>query len=197
MTVTTDLQSLRLRGRRSTGVWGAAAGAGVLATVLAYFLYAYLYLSVSSDQWPPGSLADPPLLWPGALLSVLVLSVVAVVWAARPRDDASWSGVAVALAGVAVVGAVVVGLGTVLIGDLGLRPTDDAYGAIFTTVHAVQGAATLAGIGIATLTAFEAHRLGPHPWVSAATVVTSIWWCTIVAGWIAVFGVVYLWPQLS
>lgn len=196
---TTDLDRLRLEGRRSTGVWGAATGAGVLTIVLAYFLYAYLYLSVSSDAWPPGSTPEPPLLRPAALLATLAVAAIVTLRTARVgADEHRGSSAAVALAAVAAIGAVTIVFGFALVGDLALRPRDQAYGAIVTTVHAVQGAATAAGVAIASLTAFEAHRLGSrHPWVAAARVVTSIWWCTVVVGWVAVFGVLYVWPQLS
>lgn len=198
MTDAADLDALRIEGRQSTGVWGATAGAGVLAIVLAYFLYAYFSLATSSDTWPPEPVADPPLLRPALLLGLLAIGTAVAVWAGwRAPRGGNDQQVAVALTVVSVIGAAAVVLGSWMVADLGLEPRTHAYGAIVHTVHAVQGAATLAGVGISALTAYEAERLGRNAWVRAATVVSSIWWCTIFAGWVAVYGAVYVWTQVS
>lgn len=198
MSETARDHSARLDGRRSSAVWAGVAAAGTFAVVLAYFLYAYLYLAVSNDPWPPEPLADPPLLGPAVLLGALVVSAAVAVRIGRPLPDRPGQlRRALALAGVALTGAAVLAVGTTIVGAMDLVPSDRAYDAIFTTVHLLVAAATVAGVVILGLTAFEAHRLGNHPWVAAAVVVSSVWWCTVVLGWLAVGVVVYLWPQIA
>lgn len=198
MSAATEVTVQRLEGRRSSGVWAAVAGIGVLAIVLAYFVYSYAYLMVSADRWPPPGIADPPLLRPAVLLAVLALSAVVAVWTGRPLPDRAHHGpVALGLGAIALVGGAVLVAGTDLLADLGLEPRTDAYSAIVTTIHVFHGAVTVAGIVICAVTAYETHRLGRHPWVAAAAAVASAWWCWVVVGWVVVMAVVYLSPQLA
>lgn len=196
--MTSPPHGTRLEGRRSSAVWAGVAGAGTFAVVLAYFLYAYLYLAVSNDPWPPEPLGDPPLLGPAILLAVLVASAAVAVRTGRPLPDRPGQlPLALALAGVALTGIAVIGIGAAIVDGMDLVPSERAYDAIFTTVHVLVATATAAGVVILGLTAFEAHRLGDHPWVAAAVVVASVWWCAVVLGWLAVGVTLYLWPQLA
>lgn len=198
MSTATEAIVQRLEGRRSSGVWAAVAGVGVLAILLAYFVYSYSYLMVSAAEWPPAGTPDPPLLRPAGLLAVLGLSAVIAVWTGRPLPDRERHGpVALGLAAIALIGAVVLVAGADLVDDLGLEPRTDAYSAIVTTIHAFHGAVTAAGVVISAVTAYETHRLGRHPWVAAAAAVASVWWCWVVAGWLVVMAVAYLSPQLA
>lgn len=198
MSTATEPALERLEGRRSSGVWAAVAGIVVLGVLLAYFVYSYFYLMVTADDWPPATIPDPPLLRPGALLAVLVLSGLVALWSGRPLPERDRQvPVAIALAAIALVGTVVLVAGVGLVGDLGLEPRESAYAAIVTTVQAFHGAVTAAGVVISAVTAYETYRLGTHPWVAAATAVASVWWCWVVAGWVVVVAVVYFSPQFT
>lgn len=188
----------RLEGRRSTAVWGTVAGLVVVASLFAYLVYAYGYLAVSTDRWPPEPHPDPPLLAPAALLAVLLASGIPAARLGRPVEAGvrRWT--------VEVLTAVLVatGIGVLLAGDavvdgLHLVPSERAYDAAVASLHAFMGAVTAAGVTIAAVTGWESHRLGTHPWVATASVVTAIWWEAVIVGWATVALVVYASPQLT
>jgi hypothetical protein len=187
-----------IAGRRSTAVWGAVAGAGVLATIVAYFCYAHLYLGVSNEPWPPEGTGPLPLLEP-VLLSALVLTIAAGAVAAGrplpPSDDQLPR--AAALGTVTVLGVVATGAGGLLVADLDLAATSHAHDASVLTLHAIVAAAAVAGVVITGLASFEAARIGDHPWVAAAVAVSAVWWVTVAIAWVAVAAVVYGWPQVT
>lgn len=186
-----------LDGRRSTGVWGAAAGAGVLAVLLAYLCYAHLYLAVSVETWPPEETPPLPVLRPVLLVGVVALAAAASVRAGRPRHrgvdrlpSAGLLGLGAGLGALALLG------GAAMVVDLGVAGTERAHDASLLVLHAFVGVTALAGVGINALAAYEAARLGDHPWVSAAAAVSAVWWTAVAASWVAVAAVVYGWPQL-
>lgn len=198
MTVTRHEVHRAVGGRRSTGVWGAAAAAGVVATLLAYFLYAHLYLSISVDEWPPGGTPALPLLRPAVLVGIVVLAAAIAARAGRPlpgRDDQLR--LAGLLAAGAVLGAVALVGGAVVVADLGLAGDERAHDASLLVLHAFAGVLALVGVTINAMAAYEAARLGDHPWVGAAAAVSSIWWITVATSWVAVAAVGYVWPQLT
>lgn len=187
-----------IEGRTSTGVWGAAAGAGVLGVLVAYFCYAHLYLAVSNDQWPPAGTAPLPLLEPAGLTLLVAVVAALAVRAGRPLDPRrDQVARAAALGVVALLGAVAVVAGGLLVDGLDLAGGRYAHDASVLVLHALVGSAAVAGVLISALAAFEAGRLGDHPWVAAAAVVSGVWWATVAAAWVAVAAVVYGWPQLS
>ena len=58
-------------GPRSPTWWGTLSYCALEGMGFALAVGAYLYLAVINDQWPLG--APPPTLWPGLLISVLML----------------------------------------------------------------------------------------------------------------------------
>lgn len=193
-----DRHDAVMEGRTSTGVWGAAAGAGVLGVLVAYFSYAHLYLAVSNDEWPPPETAPLPLLEPVGLTVLVALVATLAVRTGRPlapgEAQVSRAG---GLGLVAVLGTAAVVAGALLVDGLDLSGTLHAHDASALTLHALVGVAAIAGVLISGLAAFEAGRLGNHPWVAAAAAVSGVWWATVAVAWVAVAAVVYGWPQLS
>lgn len=189
---------LVVEGRRSSGVWGAAAGAGVLGILVAYFLYAHLYLAVTAEDWPPPGAPELPLLRPFALVGLVVLAAALSRRAGRPRGTAEDPLPVAGLLGAgAVAGGAAVAVGAGLVADLDLAGTALAHDASVLVLHAIAGVAALAGVLVNALAAYEAARLGHHPWVAAAAAVSSIWWTTVAGAWLAVAAVVYAWPELA
>lgn len=187
-----------IEGRTSTGVWGAAAGAGVLVILVAYFCYAHLYLAVSNDDWPPAGTAPLPLLAPAGLTVLVAVVAALAVRAGRPlAPGGAQVSRAATLGLVALLGAVAVVAGGLLVDGLDLSGSQHAHDASVLTLHALVGFAAVTGVLISALAAFEAGRLGDHPWVAAAAAVSGVWWATVAVSWVAVAAVVYGWPQLS
>lgn len=186
-----------LEGRRSTGVWGAAAGAGVLGILLAYFCYAHLYLAVSVETWPPEGTPPLPVLRPVVLVAVVALAAAASIRVGRPRrrgvDRLPSAGLLAVGAGL---GALALAGGAAMVADLGVAGTERAHDASLLVLHTFAAVVALVGVGINALAAYEAGRLGDHPWVAAATAVSAVWWTTVALSWAAVAAVVYGWPQL-
>jgi heme/copper-type cytochrome/quinol oxidase subunit 3 len=191
-------RQLRIDGRRSTGVWGACTGAAVLAVIVAYFCYAHLYLAVSNDPWPPDATPSLPLLAPGLLVAWSAVVAAAAVLVGRPlRQSDDQLPRAGGLLTVTVMGAAAIAAGWLLVDDLGLTGTAHAHDASVLTLHALIGVAALAGVAISGLAAYEAARVGDHPWVAAAAAVSAVWWITVALAWSAVAAVIYLWPVLT
>lgn len=185
-------------GRRSSGVWGAAAGALVLGILVAYFLYAHLYLSISAERWPPEGTPSLPLLRPAGLVALVVVVAALAVRAGRPlRADDDQAPLAGLLGTTAVLGGLAVAAGGAHVASLGVAPGEVAHDASLAVLHAIAGAAALAGVAIAGLAAYQAARLGTHPWVAAAAAASSIWWTTVALVWLGVAAVAYGWPQLT
>lgn len=193
-----DETAAAMEGRRSSAVWGAAAGAGVLITTAAYFCYAHLYLAVSNDPWPPQATDPLPVLEPLLLAALIVAVAAGALVAGRPlRASGDQLPRAAGLGAVTALGALSVVAGALVVDDLGLVATDHAHHASVLTLHALAGAAAVVGVMISGLSTFEAARVGDHPWVAAAVAVSAVWWVTVALVWIAVAAVVYGWPQLT
>lgn len=188
---------LELDGSRSSGWWGALFGALTVGTVLAYLLYAYFYLFVSTAEWPPAGIPEPALLRPAGIALLLVASLTplrSVHLATRHHDRTR---LARGLGGVLVLGGVALAAGSTELITAGLQVDRSAYEAIVLTVHAVHGLVTVAGLIMVLTTLRQAKRLEHDAWVRSAGAVVVVWWSYVVVGWLAVGAVLYLWPQVS
>lgn len=181
-----------IEGRTSTGVWGAVGAGMTFGVVVAYFCYAHLYLAVSNEPWPPATAPALPLLAPALHVAFVAVLAAVAVRAGRPLADRTdqltrgvWFGIVAALGAVALVA------GGLLVAALDLDPAAHAHDASAMTLHVVVGVAGAVGVVISALVAYEAARLGDHPWVAAAVAVAGVWWVTVAASWLAVAAVVY------
>ena len=191
------LEAVRLDGTRGTGVWGAAMAAVAVGTVLAFLIYSYFYLEVSNQPFRRPALPAPPLLAPAALVAGLCVTVPVALALWRATTEGRHHGIAVASGLIAAAGAIFLGSGLLTVNGQELTPGQDAYSAAVLVVLSFHAVATLVAIGVAGFVAYQALRMGDHPWVLSASAATAVWWCYVVAGWLAVAFAVYGYPALA
>jgi cytochrome c oxidase subunit I+III len=190
------IEDLRLHGTRSTGVWGAAMAALTVGTVQAFLLYAYFYLDVSNQPFRPDRLPAPPLLVPAALVAGLAATVWVALALWRATSDGRHGTIAATAALLAASGTAFLAIGALVVAQQELTPTEDSYSAAVVLLLAFHGIATVAAVGIAGFIGYQALRMADHPWLLSASAVSTVWWCYVVVGWIAVGFAVYGYPSL-
>lgn len=188
---------LRIDGVRSTGVWGAVVGAMAVGAIQFFLLYSYYYLDLSNEPFVPQRLPTPPVLLPMLLIGALLLTLfpaTSVFGGAVRREPGR---IAVGSGIIAGAGAVFMVLGALLVRDLGLSPSVDAYSAIVVLVLGFHGLVTVVGITIAGYVAYQSMRMLDHPWLLSASSVLAVWWWYVLIGWLAVGFSLFVYPQLS
>ena len=181
------------------GRWGVNLALLVAAVSLASLVFAYYYLQVHNDSWPPlQSPVDAPSWMPPfwATVAALVAAVSAHV-GIRGGGERAWH-VQVASAVVSVVAGLVglvVWVGTW--GDLGFDHETDAYGSSFFALALFAAMAIGVAVAASATAAVLGHRISvEHRRRTLTLRTTSIWWFAA-AAMAVVFFVDYLGPRLG
>jgi cytochrome c oxidase subunit 3 len=173
---------------RSSSWWGLAVGMVSLSTILGALAYAYAYLWVSADRWPPDGVEPPAPGWSVVGLALLV------------GAGAAWSSRAARLAGGAPAAAVAVGLGaafTVVQGADVARSAhlvdEDAFWAITVTIQAAGVVLGAAGVGVGLVVVWLRSRTG---WVEG-TRLAALWWWFVGLAWPLLWLTTYVAPRVA
>jgi cytochrome c oxidase subunit I+III len=130
---------------RPAGWHGLLLALVAVAGVAGSFVYAYAYLALSGDRWPPSGVPSPSALLPASAMALVTLAALLVAAAGRVRDAAAGALTAATACAAAAVVAEAVDLARLPFG-----PDDHAYGAAFVllrgTVVALVGASMLAAL---------------------------------------------------
>lgn len=181
---------------RPMGWWGTLLTCAVLLTTYAALYFTYVYVRVSSVEWPPPGIEPPALGLPALSALALAVSAAPAGWAARREAHEALGAYRVGL--VAALGLAAAHLGLLLADWAGQPFTVDghAYGSLYFVLPGIH--AVILGIGM--LFALVLLALSWHPeGVTMRHVGTSSWalyWYVTVLGGVVLLAVVYLLPHV-
>jgi heme/copper-type cytochrome/quinol oxidase subunit 3 len=172
---------------RPVAWWGMVLTVMVLATLYAAMCFTYIYIRVTSLQWPPeGTPAPEP--WAAGLSAAALSASGAAVWFAR-RAPVPGLAAALALAG---------GHAWLLVDDWaqpGFDPTAHAYGSASVVLPAVHLSFVAVGMVIAAVLLGLALR-APGQRLDVGMRSLALYWYATVAGGLLLLALVYGTPHL-
>ena len=183
---------------REVAVWGMAMFCATEAALFAYLLSSYFYLGVSNPQWPPAGMEDPKLTIPLFMTAALLFSSVAVYWGERGIKQGDQGRLRIGIAIAVLLGLVFLALQWVEYREK-LRhagPQAHAYTASFFTITGFHGAHVAFGVLLLGYTLVRAARRQFTEHNYAGVTVTSLYWHTVDAIWLAILASLYLSPRL-
>ncbi|MEW6155379.1 MAG: cytochrome c oxidase subunit I [Actinomycetota bacterium] len=175
---------------------GTVFGAASLGAVLGALLYAYFYLSVTVDRWPPPGTALPGLGLPAVATAVLMLAVLPLRRALPSAGPDAAGRARMGLRALVAIGAAFVVVDAAALRASGLAIDAHAYDGIFITLHGFFLCLLAPGVIMA---AVLDYRLGHGEYDSqahAGVQVVTVWWWFLLLSWSAVAGTLYLGPRL-
>ncbi|MBW3547292.1 MAG: cytochrome c oxidase subunit I [Actinobacteria bacterium] len=179
--------------RSRPGGWhGLLLGLVAVACIGGSFLYAYFYLFVTADGWPPSGVGSPGLLLASAAVAAAVAGSVAVGVAGR-RTEARTP--ALLLAGV--LGMAALAADALDVADLRFSPSDHAYGAAFVTLRGFAMVVTAVGVLVLGVALRACLRRPGDPWTSAVMQITRLFWLFVAATTVVVWSVLQVTPRVS
>ncbi|SEK69226.1 cytochrome c oxidase subunit 3 [Blastococcus sp. DSM 46786] len=186
---------------RRPGWWGMVLALVTDVAAFAALLAAYFYIRfvTAGDNWPPGDIAEPKLLKAWIMTALLLASSAPLVFADHGIKNGRRGRM---LAGVGVT--VLLGVAFLVVQGLEYRekltveftPQTNAYGSLFFAItgfhglHVIVGVLALLVILVAGLAGRITHR---H---HAIVRITGLYWHTVGAVWVFIFGSLYLAAQL-
>ena len=176
--------------------WWAMLGLMLIEGItLVLVVAAYVYIRQNYHEWPPAHTPLPSLLWPIVNLLLLVVSVAPAVWAFRAARRHDPDGIRIALWIQGAMGVLAMILRYVELQSLNVRWDTNAYGSVAWGVlvaHAVVAVTdVLDTIGLALLFTIAE----PEEKHFVDTCENSQFWYFIVASWIPLFILVFLYPR--
>jgi heme/copper-type cytochrome/quinol oxidase subunit 3 len=182
-------------GARSTMWWGTMGFVAIEGMGFALAAGAYLYLAYFAQRWPLG--AAPPGLIPGtALLAVLLLSVWPNMKASQNAKKQDLGRVRRDMVLMSLIGAVALAIRGFEFGMLNVRWDDNAYGSILWTIlglHTLHLATDLGDTVVLTVLMFTRHGHGRR-FTDVSD--NAFYWNFVVASWIPIYALIYLFPRL-
>jgi cytochrome c oxidase subunit I+III len=179
--------------RAGAGWWGGLVACVILGAVAGALIFAYLYLAIEAEAWPPAGISNPPLApaLAGGLGAVLAYLLVRIGARGAGRMAALLLG-----AGALVCVEVAVATG-VWLGNVDANPTETSYGS---TVFALLGfeialAASVAVAAAVTIWRLVAGTVDPQERIAPRVVETLT--AFMAASWLLVAALVYVVPRVG
>jgi cytochrome c oxidase subunit I+III len=176
--------------------WAMGSIVLVLAIAIGTLLFAYFYIRIENQNWPPPGIPLPN--WPAAVVSMAVVLVgTALTWWAERSVKANALGrmkVGLALAFLLSVGA-----GAIVVLDLARLPFDwatHAYGSVFFALAGAMLMALAGGLLFSLLTQVWAWRGRFHARHYNTVSNAVVYFTGLAAMWLVVFAVLYGGPYL-
>jgi cytochrome c oxidase subunit III len=178
-------------------VWGMALFCATEVALFAYLLSSYFYLGVNNPAWPPAGIEDPKLMIPLFMTAALLSSSIAMEWGARgiKLGDQRRLRLGIAIA-------MLLGIVFLLLQSGEYReklakfgPQTHAYTASFFTITGFHGAHVAFGLLLLGYTLLRAGRRQFTAHYHAGVTVTSLYWHTVDAVWLAILTSLYLSPR--
>ena len=183
-------------GARATLWWGVAAMIAIEATALALTGASYLYVRRNFVEWPPAGTIVPALGAATGELAVLLLSLVPMLIVDRASRREEYLPVVTGLAVVTLFGLASLGLRALqFAGALGTRWDSNVYGSVVWLLLGMHAAHVITSTveNALILAVLVAGKVERKDYVDAH--VNAVFWYFVVAGWIAVYALVYLAPR--
>lgn len=183
-------------GPRATLWWGVVGLLAIEGTALALTGASYLYVRRNFVEWPPAGTILPALGAATAELVVLLVSLVPMIAVDRAAHREEYLPVAIGLVVVTLFGLASLGLRALqFAGALGCRWDSNVYGSVvwlLLGMHATHViTSTIENALIAAVLVLG--KVERKDYVDAH--VNAVFWYFVVAGWVAVYALVYLAPR--
>ena len=184
------------KGRLSSGWWGMIVVIATEASLFAYLLFSYYYVSAQIvGPWPPGGPPDLTLAIPGTI--VLVLGSITMWWGERGVRAGRNGQLLIGLGVSVLLGVAFLVLETVEWMKKDVSLVSNVYGSLYYTItgfhmlHVVVGLLMLTMLFVWTLMHYFGKRR--HSPLSIAV----MYWHFVTVVWIAVFFTFYITPRLQ
>jgi heme/copper-type cytochrome/quinol oxidase subunit 3 len=184
---------------RSPVWWGMLLLIATEGTLFALLLVSYFYERFESvGPWPPDGIAEPKLLVPALMTTLLMASSVPAYLADTSIRRGEVDRLRLYLASTLVLGAAFLGLQAWEYSDkLGVfRPQTNTYGSLFYTITGLHGAHVIIGLLLLGWVLVWALRGRYGADRHLAVEISSLYWHFVHIVWLFVFLSVYLSPRL-
>jgi cytochrome c oxidase subunit 3 len=184
---------------QQVAVWGMALFCATEAALFAYLLTSYFYLGVTNPRWPPAGIEDPKLTLPLIMTGALLASSVAAWWGERGIRRGRAGQLRLGLGLAIVLGLVFLALQMAEYRDKlkHMLPRTHAYAATFYTITGFHGMHVALGLLFLGYTLLRAARGQFTALEHTGVTVTSLYWHTVDAIWLAILASLYLSPRLA
>lgn len=182
-------------GRGSTSWWGMVLALMVLATTYVAMYFAYVYVRVGVDRWPPEGIDRPSLDLAGLAAAALVASAAALavgLWRLPARDDVRER---LGLAGMVVLGAAHVALLWTDWLNFGVPVDTHAYVSLYYILPAIHAVVVVLGLlfALTLLTMPLTPRMVRR---EVGLRCLQLYWGLVVVAGVVLLAVVYLLPYV-
>ncbi|MCA1582258.1 MAG: cytochrome c oxidase subunit 3 [Acidobacteria bacterium] len=182
--------------------WWATAGLiAIEAMSFAIIIATFIYLRMTVTDWPPPTLPPPDLRWGIAGLVVLVISCVPIRMAekiaGRGRPEEDRRRIAALIRVFLLIAAVAVAIRLLEFPGTHCKWNNSAYGSVIWTtlgIHLLEALAGFAEFAVVAAVLVGSHAEEKHLLDVRAC---ALFWYFIVAVWIPLFGMIYVFPRLS
>jgi cytochrome c oxidase subunit 3 len=174
-------------GPRSPTWWGTLSYCALEGMGFALAVGAYLYLAVINDQWPLG--APPPTLWPGLLITVLMLlSLVPNHWVKKAALQHDLVAVRILLLVLTIAGIAILVVRAFEFQALNIWWDSNAYGSIVWFILGLHTAHLATDLGdTIVLTALMFTRHGHVPRRFSDVEDNAFYWYFVVFSWLPLY----------
>ncbi|MFC4728640.1 cytochrome c oxidase subunit I [Coralloluteibacterium thermophilus] len=183
--------------RNAPGWWGTALLLVVDSTLYASLVFAYFFLWLVNDAWPPPTADMPGLVLPGLSLLLVAAAGLLVGRAVRANGEGAAGRMQAALVLAALAGVAAIVLRTVPLGLALGAPQAHAYASVVWTLVGFEALHVLIAVLMAGFTLVRARHGLVTPARSLDLRVTALFWRYSVALWVVGSIVVHLFPEVS
>ena len=184
-------------GHRATGWWGMVLLIATEASLFAYLLASYFYLSSMSRGPFTNGYGPPELRLALPNTALLIASSGTMWWAERGMARGRGARLGIGLGLTMLLGGAFLGVQLHEYGTLRFRPQTDAYGSLFWTITGFHAAHVFVGllvIGVVLVRTLLGHFTAER---HLAVTNASWYWHFVDVVWLFVFTTLYLSPRLS
>ncbi len=185
------------RGAREAGWWGVMLFLVAVGSAYGICLFAYFYLRLYSAVWPQGGLPLPDLTVGGALLVLLLTSVVLMSSGAKAIREGDTGRLSVRLWTALLLGVGVLALLGYLAVTAGFVPQDNAYGSIYFALTGLSAFTTLLAVALCGALLIRNRRGHFDAKFNASVQHAAMVWNFVAVANVVTLAVVHLTPHLA
>jgi cytochrome c oxidase subunit I+III len=176
--------------------WGMVMLVLIESVVFASLISTYIYLRYNNFEWPLGPIDPPDLLLPTINATILLASSIPMAYADNSIKKGNQAGLKIGLVICFIMGVVFLVLKYVEYSDLNYNWASNAYGSIVWTItgfHSAHVASLLIKTVVVGVLAFQGYFNERR---HAAVDANGLYWHFVVAVWVPLFLLLYIFPRL-
>ena len=201
MTVRADLPPMDVSrlptyayGHRSLVWWGTIGMIAIEATVFALAAFAYFYIRVRLDEWPPG-VEPPDLMWGTINLVIMLVSLVPNHWTKRVAEQEDRIKARIGMTVCLLFSATFLVVRAFEFGTLNCRWDTNAYGSavwMLLGLHTIHLLTDFYDSAVLTVLTFTGPGEGKR---FCDLSENAMYWYFVVAAWLPIYAIIYLAPR--